>query len=290
MRKRTEAERESDSRALTYYSRCRRLRARSITAAPVRRPETPSSTVMPDSAPHLRHRPRRRALAGRIADPRSRQRRHGRSRHPAVLVRRARRDHAGVHPRSRRGIARARRDVLFAELRHSGAARRDRALRFAIARRDRRRPDRRHCVRHVGADARRRSAGRTGRPRGRRDTDVAEPGRDPEDSRRERRLRAARLPRRTVDARRRSPARGADAGHAARADQLAEQSDRLDDRPGCAGGDPRALPAAGHLDRRRRRLRAARVRRRRTARRRSSRSPTPTIASSARTASPSHGA
>ena len=50
---------------------------------------------MPDHRPGLRHhRAARRARAGRVADPRGRQRRHGRARRARVLVRRARRSDA----------------------------------------------------------------------------------------------------------------------------------------------------------------------------------------------------
>ena len=59
-----------------------------------------------------------------------------------------------------------------------------------------------------------------------------------------------------MDARSRPPARCADPGHAGRLPQFAQQSDRLDARRGRPTRDPRPLPPARHLDRRRRRLRA----------------------------------
>ena len=54
----------------------------------------------------------------------------------------------------------------------------------------------------------------------------------------------------------------ADARHARRLHQFAQQSDRLDDRQRRPANDPRPLPPPRHLDRRRRRLRAALLRRR----------------------------
>ena len=141
-------------------------------------------------------------------------------------------------------------------------------LREAIAayvsrwhRQRRRRRYRRDGIGHVGADALGRGADRSGRPRRLRHAAVAEPDRDSEDPRRRSRPSRAVVRRRRLDARRRPAARRADAGHARGADQFAEQSDRLDDRSRRAGGDPRALPQARHLDHRRRRLRAPVLRR-----------------------------
>ena len=92
-----------------------------------------------------------------------------------------------------------------------------------------------------------------------------------------------------LDARPRPAARGADARHARGDDQFAQQSDRLDDFTRGPAGDPRALPPPRHLDRRRRRVRAAGLRRRALARRRSSTSPRPTTGWSAPTASRNRG-
>ncbi len=60
-----------------------------------------------------------------------------------------------------------------------------------------------------------------------------------------------------LDARRRSPARGAHARHARGLHQLAEQSDRMDDWRRRATRNPCALSPPRHLDCRGRRLRAA---------------------------------
>src|SRR4029079_231136 len=67
---------------------------------------------------------------------------------------------------------------------------------------------------------------------------------------RARRVRPAGVRLRRMDARPRSPARGARAGHTRAADQLAEQSHRMDDRRGGAARNHRALRAARALDHR----------------------------------------
>ena len=111
-------------------------------------------------------------------------------------------------------------------------------------------------VGHVGADALGRGADRSWRPRRLRHAALAESDRDSQDPRRRGRSGRAVVRPRRLDARRRPPARRADAAHARGADQFAEQSDRLDDRARGPEGDTRALPQAWHLDHRRRCLRA----------------------------------
>ena len=77
-----------------------------------------------------------------------------------------------------------RRDVLYAQPRHSRAAAGDRGLRLAPASARRGRPHRGHELRDVGADAGDAGAGRAGRPRRRGHAALAQPGRDSEDPRR----------------------------------------------------------------------------------------------------------
>ena len=135
----------------------------------------------------------------------------------SLLVRRARRSHAGVHPRRGHRVAQARRNLLQPEPRPARAARGDRRLRVAAARPHGAERHRRHQLRHVGADDRRRRRWSAGRPGGRGDAAVAQPGGDSEDPRGATSycvpLDFAILAAEGMDARSRSPARGAHAGH-----------------------------------------------------------------------------
>ena len=210
----------------------------------------------------------------------------------AVLVRRARRGHARLHPRRRRSMRSSAGDTFYTHnLGIAGTARGDRRLRVAAAPAGRRRAHRRHQLGHVGADARHAGAGRPGRPRRRRDAAVAEPGRDPEDPRRDGRRACALRVRPDAAGRSTSTAcsRRSRRGTRARLRQLAEQSDRLDDRrarrstrssriaAGTASGSSPTMPTSGSTTAARRRQSAPVVPR---SRRR------PTTASSAPTRSP----
>ena len=200
-------------------------------------------------------RPPCRAGPAKLRDSRHRQCRDGPRRRAGLLVRRIGRADAGLHPRRRQRRARTRRNLLLAKSRPALSARGHRRLSQPPARaplRARRR--RRARLGRRRADAREPVAALARRPRRGGDPALAQCGGDSQDPRRRRRARAARGARRTLGARSRPAARGADARHAPVRRQLAQQPDGLDAGRRRGGGAARPLPPPRHLGAQRRRL------------------------------------
>src|ERR1043165_4737986 len=144
--------------------------------------------------------------------------------------------------------------------RHSGAAGGARILRDAAAPAGVRRANRRDERGRQRVDARFAAHRRPRRARGRGGAALAQPPGDPEDPGRPRHDGGAVVFSVGLAARARPPDRRPHARHARAVPEFAEQSDRLDHHPRRAEGAPRALPAARHLDFRRRCLRASLLR------------------------------
>ncbi len=203
----------------------------------LRHPFATHAPVQPDCPPWCR-------AAAPLAHPRGGQCRHGPRGCRRLLVRRARRGHARLHPPGGHRFFAGRRNLLQPEPRPSRAARGHCRVRHCAAPAHAGGSHCRNQLRTVRADDRHPGGGRPGRSRRGSHTVVAQPRGDPQNPGRRRDHGGAAFLAPGMDAGSRRAARGAQPRHRSAVHQLTQQPHGLDHRTRGPARDPRALPPA----------------------------------------------